>query len=85
MPISMGGQPFQLAHATMGGSAGVAGAAGPQKLIVAQPTGPGGQPRLIVPAQQVALLTSNGGTTPTTQAVVETKKEGRHGKLKNSI
>ena len=49
--LTASGQPIQL---TQGG---------PQKLIVTQHTG-GGQPRLIVPAQQVALLSN--GTVSTT-------------------
>lgn len=52
--LTASGQPI---HLTQGG---------PQKLIVAQQAG--GQPRLIVPAQQVALLSnganSNGSTAP---------------------
>ena len=73
--LTASGQPIQL---TQGG---------PQKLIVTQQAG--GQPRLIVPAQQVALLSNGavsaasapGGATITSATVTplmapELKKEG---------
>ena len=50
--LTASGQPIQL---TQGG---------PQKLIVTQQAG--GQPRLIVPAQQVALLSNGGGSAAST-------------------
>ena len=73
--LTASGQPIQLAPG------------GPQKLIVTQQAG--GQPRLIVPAQQVALLSNGtasaasapGGATITSATVTplmapELKKEG---------
>ena len=84
----MGGQPFQIATSVPGGTA--IQRQGPQKFIVAnQPTGAAtgtvhhvatggiGQPRLIVPAQQVALLSNGGSVTNATQNI-EIKKEGRY-------
>ncbi len=49
--------------------------AGQQKLIVSQP-GVGVQPRLIVPAQHLTLLTSNGSGGMAPQTMMEPKKEG---------
>ena len=87
-PINMApGQPFQIAT-SVPGSPQLAQRPGPQKFIVAnQPggvatgtvhhvaTGAIGQPRLIVPAQQVALLSNGGGVANATQNI-EIKKEG---------
>ena len=83
-PINMApGQPFQIAT-SVPGSPQLAQRQGPQKFIVAnQPggtvhhvaTGAIGQPRLIVPAQQVALLSNGGGVANATQNI-EIKKEG---------
>ena len=47
---------------------------GQPKLLVSQPGGV--QPRLIVPAQHLTLLTSNGGPGSNTQTIMEPKKEG---------
>ena len=85
-PINMAGQPFQIAT-TIPGNTGIVQRQGPQKFIVAnQPSGittgggtvhpVSGQPRLIVPAQQVALL-SNGGSVSNTPQNIEIKKEGK--------
>lgn len=57
------GQPFHLAQTASG-----------QKLIVTTQQ-PGGQPKLIVPAQQLAVLQSNGAQG--TQQV-ELKQEGTY-------
>ena len=85
----MGGQPFQIATSLPGNPATIGQRQGPQKFIVAnQPagvatgtvhqvsTGGIGQPRLIVPAQQVALLSNGGNVTNATQNI-EIKKEGK--------
>ena len=91
-PINMGGQPFQIATSIPGGQT-IGQRQGPQKFIVAnQPggvatgtvhhvsTGGIGQPRLIVPAQQVALLSNGGNVTNATQNI-EIKKEGERGNI----
>jgi hypothetical protein len=53
--------------------------AGQPKLLVSQPGGTLVQPRLIVPAQHLTLLTSNGsGATNAGHALIEPKKEGKH-------
>ena len=85
----MAGQPFQIAT-TVPGNPSMGQRQGPQKFIVAnQPTGVAtgtvhhvaagniGQPRLIVPAQQVALLSNGGSVTNATQNI-EIKKEGKY-------
>ena len=87
-PINMAGQPFQIANSLPGSPATIGQRHCPQKFIVAnQPggvatgtvhhvsTGGIGQPRLIVPAQQVALLSNGGNVTNATQNI-EIKKEG---------
>lgn len=86
-PINMAGQPFHIAT-TVPGSQGFQRQV-PQKFIVAnQPGGMAtgtvhhvaagsfGQPRLIVPAQQVALLNNGGSVTNATQNI-EIKKEDK--------
>merc|ERR1719384_47406 len=84
-PINMANQPFQIATSVPGGLQ----RHGTQKFIVAnQPTGIAGgtvhhvaaggigQPRLIVPANQVALL-SNGGSVTNANQNIEIKKEDK--------
>ena len=62
--LTASGQPIQLAQSSLGG---------PQKLIVTQHT-PGGQPRLIVPAQ---LLSNGPSAVPNRDGTGhEMKKEG---------
>ena len=87
-PINMAGQPFQIATSVPGGQ-GLQRQV-PQKFIVAnQPggmtagtvhhvaaTGSIGQPRLIVPAQQVALLSNGSSVTNNATQNMEIKKEG---------
>ena len=85
-PLNVTGQPFQIASAVSAGNSVCHQRPGTQKLIVASQaaggplhhvtTGNIGQPRLIVPAQQVALISSNGGSTTTSMQNIEIKKEG---------
>ncbi len=64
--LTASGQPIQLTQPGLG----------PQKLIVTQ-QGPGGQPRLIVPAQQLALLSNGGANAAMANNTGEVKKEGK--------
>ncbi len=71
--LTASGQPIQLTQQPGGGLAGLGG---PQKLIVTQ-QGPGGQPRLIVPAQQLALLSNGGPPQAASNNTGEAKKDGK--------
>ena len=87
-PTNMAGQPFQIAT-SVPGSQGIQRQV-PQKFIVAnQPGGMTartahhvaaaesiGQPRLIVPAHQVALLSNGSSVTNNATQNMEIKKEG---------
>ena len=88
-PVNVGGQPFHITT-TGSASSNIGQRPGPQRMIIAnQPTGVGvtsgalhhvatgtiGQPKLLVPAQQVTLL-SNGGSVANATQNIEIKKEG---------